>query len=216
MIRLSATVAGMSKKKHSLVFTAAREGTTRMATSRTSESDLFSSWYERYSPAIRRDLWIRSHGDSRIPDWVQTAFLRAWEYRHRFDGRNPLGWLTVIARNVMLDDLRRSSKKITGFTSLDRWLVELRDTPMLVPAALMQESALEHSLRSEQTREIHQALRALTPRQRQAIYLHYIEGRRVTEIGSTDTIKGRLFHGRRNLRAQLKQAYGKSSQTSVG
>jgi RNA polymerase sigma-70 factor (ECF subfamily) len=67
----------------------------------------FHQLYRTYGPAVRSRLRAMCGNDAEADDVLQEAFLKAWRARSRFDGRNPLGWLHVIARNVALDRIRR-------------------------------------------------------------------------------------------------------------
>lgn len=67
----------------------------------------FMQLYARNAPAVRARCRAVCGNEADADEALQETFLRAWNARHRFDGRHPLAWLQTIARNVSLDLVRR-------------------------------------------------------------------------------------------------------------
>lgn len=70
-------------------------------------------------PSISR---VMSAGISRqdAEDLVQDAFLRAWTYRHSFNGKaKSATWFYTIVSNVMADHFRRGNRRRLRCVSLD-------------------------------------------------------------------------------------------------
>jgi RNA polymerase sigma factor (sigma-70 family) len=70
--------------------------------------------YERYGPLVF-GICRRARPEA-AADLTQETFVAAWRGRHRFDpARGSLGaWLATIARNKIVDDLRRSLRQPAG------------------------------------------------------------------------------------------------------
>ena len=133
----------------------------RASSLETAQRDVLSL-YDEHAPALVR--YARSFGltDETAEDVVQDVFVAL--FRHLVLDRprhNLTGWLFRVTRNLSLKQRRRSGAPATGlFTDvlLER-LVDPADTP-------------EERLASDQrSRRLRSVVRALTPRDRQCVYL---------------------------------------------
>ncbi|HVC66880.1 MAG TPA: sigma-70 family RNA polymerase sigma factor [Acidimicrobiales bacterium] len=71
----------------------------------------FAELYERYTARLTRFCLRRLHDHQEAEDVAQETFVRAWRALPRFAGdRRFYPWLTVIARNLCTDALRRRSR----------------------------------------------------------------------------------------------------------
>ncbi|HEX7459693.1 MAG TPA: sigma-70 family RNA polymerase sigma factor, partial [Acidimicrobiales bacterium] len=71
----------------------------------------FAALYARYEARLLRFCLRRLHDRQEAEDVTQEAFVRAWRAMPRFAGdRRFYPWLTVIARNLCTDALRRRAR----------------------------------------------------------------------------------------------------------
>jgi RNA polymerase sigma-70 factor, ECF subfamily len=149
--------------------------------------------YRRYAGRVY-GLALRLLGDPGLAEEVvQESFLRLWRTAARYDpARGSVGaYMFVIARSVAADVRRRPSSRV--LTSVD-------DVPE--PAA---EDGLDQLTEALVVRE---ALDSLSPAHRQVLTLAYDGGLTQTQIAARlslplGTVKTRMFHGLRALRAAL-------------
>lgn len=124
-------------------------------------------------------------------DAVQEALARAWERSERGERVESLAaWVTVVARNLLRDRLRRI-------------VVERRARHRL---AQPPEGPVFASI--EQRADIVRALSGLSRRQREVAIFHYYLDLEVAEIARSlnvpeGTVKSALFRARRALAAEL-------------
>ena len=75
------------------------------------DSAAFAALYSRYEARLLRFCQRRLHDRQEAEDVTQEAFVRAWRAIPRFAGdRRFYPWLTVIARNLCTDALRKRSR----------------------------------------------------------------------------------------------------------
>lgn len=140
--------------------------------------------------ALRRFLLALCCGDrDRADDIAQEALVKAWLSIGRFDGVNFSGWLKRIAYNAFIDNTR----------SADRY------SPLDDASAEASGDAADDFCRYQ---DLYQALDWLSPKERTAILLYYLEGYAVKEICkivdcSEDAVKQQLSRGRRQLKELL-------------
>ncbi|WP_141726506.1 sigma-70 family RNA polymerase sigma factor, partial [Actinacidiphila rubida] len=111
-------------------------------------------------------------------DAVQETLLRAWKARESFEGEHLRAWLYRIATNVCLDQLRRSSRRLTTVTSFAEvpWLQPYPDGMLdeVAPAAEEPDAVVV----DRETIELAflAALQVLPPRQRAAFVARDVLG----------------------------------------
>lgn len=155
--------------------------------------------YTEHGPELYR-FALRQLGDvGAAQDAVQEVFLRAWRAAARFDPdvASLRVWLFAIARNVVVDEVRRRSVRRTvpaDDAVLGRLLppVDGPDTST-VTAWLVEE-----------------ALRRLTPEHRAALVEVHLRGRPTAEVAAElavpeGTLRSRLFYGLKALRLALDE-----------
>jgi RNA polymerase sigma-70 factor (ECF subfamily) len=149
-------------------------------------------------------LCFRLLGDAaEAEDAVQETFLRAYQYRRRYDpGWSLATWLLSIASHYCIDCLRRRHLTWVGLDDDG-----LADHPALHDPAIGPESA---ALQAESRRELLAQILKLTPRDQAVIvlrywgYLSYVEIAAAT--GSTvSAVKSRLHLARLRLRTLLRK-----------
>ncbi|GAA1615420.1 sigma-70 family RNA polymerase sigma factor [Kribbella sancticallisti] len=154
--------------------------------------------YRRYRPELL-GFAIRALSDRHLAeDLVQDTFTRAWRSAGTFDpARSSVRtWLFSIARNGIVDALRRRHRRNLGETSSGEALAERsRSDP------------IERLLLTIQVRE---ALDRLSPEHRHVIVeVHYL-GRTCADLAAelgvpAGTMRSRLFYAVRALRSILEE-----------
>ena len=138
-----------------------------------------------------------SHNPSDAEDLVQETLLKAFDALDRVpDGSNYKGWLFTILRNTFLSRMRRSGR--VEYTDTPPERAEVDGTP---------EPGEVHKDRFDDI--VYQALLALPEVQRSAVLLCDVEKMPYEDIAKVmdcpvGTIRSRIFHARRTLRAALK------------
>jgi RNA polymerase sigma factor (sigma-70 family) len=132
-------------------------------------------------------------------DIVQEAFLRAFRFFDTFRGELARPWLLSIVRRVWYDEWRRrsTSEEVMPFDELrddtppDGW-----ETASADPETL--------AIRSENVRDVHEALQRLPVEYREVLVLRELEDLSYREIAviadvPVGTVMSRLARGRRRL-----------------
>lgn len=160
----------------------------------------FASLYEQYSPLVHRFLRRRLDGSEQIvEDLTEDVFVKVYEKLDRYVERGlPFtAWLYRIAHNHLVDYLRTLPRLATH--SLD----EVAEMP-------------ERETTSDYTRildrqSLEPALARLTPEQRQAVELRFMQGMSVAETAATmgrsdEAVKKLQARALANLRRYLAPA----------
>jgi RNA polymerase sigma-70 factor (ECF subfamily) len=149
----------------------------------------FASLYEQYSPLVYRFIRRRldGTGDEVIEDLTEDVFVKVYEKLDRYVERGlPFtAWLYRIAHNHLVDYLRTLPRM--NAASLD----EVAEVPERAANAAFSRVLDRQSLEP--------ALARLTPEQRQAIELRFMEGMSVAE---TATSMGRSEEAVKKLQAR--------------
>jgi RNA polymerase sigma-70 factor, ECF subfamily len=133
----------------------------------------FASIYEQYSPLVHRFLRRRLDGsDEIVEDLTEDVFVKVYEKLDRYVERGlPFtAWLYRIAHNHLVDYLRTLPR--TAAHSLD----EVAEVPEVAAGAAFRQVLDRQSLEP--------AMARLTPEQRQAIELRFMEGMSVAETAA--------------------------------
>lgn len=160
----------------------------------------FATLYEQYSPLVFRFLRRRLDGSEQIvEDLTEDVFVKVYEKLDRYVERGlPFtAWLYRIAHNHLVDYLRSLPRLSTH--SLD----EVAEMP-------------EPETTSDYTRvldrqSLEPALARLTPEQRQAVELRFLQGMSVAETATTmgrsdEAVKKLQARALANLRRHLSPA----------
>ncbi len=147
-------------------------------------------------------------------DLTQEAFLKAWRALPRFKGESAFRtWLFQIALNLVRSWGRRP-KWLTFFSGAtddepgEAWL-EAR--PDLRPDA----DPGHGTDRADLRRKIEEGLRRLSPREREAFMLKYVEDMKISEVAAVTgmaegTVKSHLFHAAEKMRSHLEKTDGRT------
>jgi len=149
----------------------------------------------------------QTKNESDAADLVQETYLRALRFRHRFEvGTNLRAWLFKILRNAFIDSYWRRTREPV--------MEDLE--PLGGSATLAEVEGVRGAASDPLTRAVRldltEALEQLPDPFRTAILLSDVHGLSVREIAeimdcAANTVKTRLFRGRRFLRERLKD-YG--------
>jgi RNA polymerase sigma factor (sigma-70 family) len=74
----------------------------------TLDSTRLKALYTDYGYAVHRRCLRVLGNPSDADDVLQEVFVRVLRYGHKFDGRNPLGWLYRIADRQCIDNIKRN------------------------------------------------------------------------------------------------------------
>jgi RNA polymerase sigma-70 factor (ECF subfamily) len=131
---------------------------------------------------------------------LQEIYVQVWERAARYDAMraSPLTWMSVIARNRALDEVRRKRP------------VLLDDTPEALEIASDEGDPLDQLERSEALQRLRQCLDRLDADRREVVLLAYREGLSREELGRrfarpAGTVKSWLRRSLLQLRDCLSQ-----------
>ena len=159
---------------------------------REGDAAAFETLFGRWQGPLRRHLSRMLDDPAAADDLVMETFLRLHRHRARWREGTPLRpWLFTIARNLARNRLR--AQRLWGWLPLTS--VRSRTTPP---------PAEDYQVRSR----VGAAFAALPAAQREACSLRLLGELSVDEIARVTrvpagTVKSRLFHGLRRLRALL-------------
>ena len=81
---------------------------TERADSARPNREAFAALFDQYQPELTRFLLARTGGDRALAeDLTSQTFTRAWAAFDRYQTGSSRGWLYQIARNLLIDHLRR-------------------------------------------------------------------------------------------------------------
>ena len=157
----------------------------------------FRAWYESALPRVYGFVYGRVGGDAAAAeDITQQAFVAAVRSRKAFDGRSePVVWICSIARNALVDVHRRQAR-------------EARRHLALVVREIVVDGDARTWERADDRDDLLRALRGLTPDQRTAIFLRYVDDLPVRDVARTigrseSATESLLSRARDRLRALL-------------
>ncbi|MBX3725848.1 MAG: sigma-70 family RNA polymerase sigma factor [Xanthomonadales bacterium] len=160
------------------------------------DAGAFERLYRRHASRLNAVLWRLAGGvEARAEDWLQEAFVRAWQQLPGFRFESRFGtWLHRLAVNTALMQLRSLAARPEGWIDADA-----------DDASLHGGGADRPDLRHD----LERAIGALPERARAVLVLHDIEGWQHQEIAeamgtAVGTSKAQLHRARGLLRAQLE------------
>lgn len=170
---------------------------------RAGESQAMSVLYDRYARIVF-SLSLKILNDrGAAEETVQEVFVKVWKRCREYDARRGKfsSWLTGIAHNHAIDELRRRRVRPSASDGEDDAIdAVLDDGP----------APLDLAMQSLERRRIVQALKAIPDEQRQAIELAYFEGLTQQEISERlgdplGTVKTRMRLGMQKLKLLLEE-----------
>lgn len=157
--------------------------------------------YETYGPELYRFALRQLRHEAAAQDVVQETFLRAWRRADRYDPEvaSLRGWLFAIARNILIDHVRKARVRPGDGTVLNP--EDLLDA--VGDDGRFSDAVLDRWL-------VEEALLRLSPGHRGALVETYLRGRRYAEVSAeagvpVTTIRTRVFYGLKALRLALDE-----------
>ncbi len=181
-----------------------------IAAARGGQNNSFELLVKRYEKRILIIALRITRNWHDAEDAKQQCFQKAYSRLHKFQGKSSFStWLTRIAINEALLILRNTYRRHeVSFEGSENGNA-LECLEIQNPKDNLEVTYQEQ----ERKRILLLALKALTPRVRSAIQLRELEERSSTETArilgiSVHAVKGRVFHGRNQLRKALARPVG--------
>ena len=156
----------------------------------------------------QRQIYQLAHAITRdaetAEEVLQDTFYRLYSHAAQIDGSLPLlPWLYRVAANLSYNQGRRRSFWSEPFHALAE---HLRVPALRLPEQIAERHELQETVRA--------MLDELPPHHRAVLVLHYLEDYSIPEIATIldcpeGTVKSRLHHARKLLRAYLQRRYGR-------
>ncbi len=180
----------------------------------------FEILYDRYRRPILAYIYQITRNYDESACIGQDVFLRVFEHLGRFDiTRRFSTWLYTIARNASIDYLQSRSRKVmVGFTDLDR---DEDSTSIAATAAAPGISVDAKLSRVESNKLLAEALAELPQIYREIIELvifqelSYEDASVILGGMSLGTLRSRMFHALRRLRAILQAKGGENGENLI-
>src|SRR5258708_24908356 len=135
------------------------------------EAEAFGVLYDRYVDAVYRYVFYRVRNDAEAEDLTSDVFMKALRAIPRYEPRQAfLAWLYRIARNAVIDHVRRGGRQVSFEDALRHPEVHNAIDPDLEVLAGSDKATLRT------------ALGQLTPLQQEVIVLRFLEGYSTDEI----------------------------------
>ncbi|MCD2189185.1 RNA polymerase sigma factor [Actinomycetospora soli] len=156
--------------------------------------------YQRHAGELHRFATRHLRDAAAAADVVQEVFVRAWRHAARYDGAvaSLRVWLFTIARNLVVDQVRRDRAR-PGRPTDPGVLGEVAERASRGSARSFSDDLVTAWF-------VEEALGLISVEQRVAIVETALRGRPYAEVAveldvPVGTLRSRVFHGLRNLRA---------------
>jgi RNA polymerase sigma-70 factor (ECF subfamily) len=159
--------------------------------------------FARYQRQVYQLAFGITHDAETAEEVLQDTFYRLHVHAADLDGSLPLlPWLYRVAANLAYNQARRRGFWGEPFHALAE---RLRAPARRSPEHIAEQHELQAIVRS--------VLDDLPPNHRAVLVLHYLQEYSITEIAAIfdcpeGTVKSRLHHARKLLKAQLQRRYG--------
>ena len=173
---------------------------------RRRDPDLLDHLIEKYQHRLLRYLLYLTGRREMAEDFFQETWIRVLERGSQYDGRHEFStWLFTIARNLVIDDLRRKRP-----ASLDSLGDEDAAAPFDLPST-GQPSAFDATVQREQNEQISAGMQHIAAEYRESLLLRFQEGMSLEEIATVTgaplgTVKSRIYRGLTALQPWVKGA----------
>ncbi len=174
----------------------------------------FGELVRRYGDGLLGYLTRMSRNRHEAEDLFQETFKRVHEKAHTFRGSQFKSWLFRIATNAAIDGMRRGKGK--RMVSLNQKLdCNDGDGEELSSVALADNSQepSQEAAKSEQVRQVREAVMSLPSRQRATLVLAYYQQLSYPEVAkvlgcSLGTVKTQMFRALKTLGQKLPDVQG--------
>jgi RNA polymerase sigma factor (sigma-70 family) len=163
----------------------------------------FEALYRIYHPRLDRFLGLITPRRTIVEEALNDTMLVVWRRSDSFTGQCKVStWIFAIAYRTALKALRTQDEPVAA---------------SLIDDLVSEDAGPEQRLNERQTRAaLMSALETLSAEQRAVLILTFFHDLPYAEIARVvdcpiDTVKTRVFHGRRRLRAALHDCLGSSS-----
>lgn len=164
-------------------------------------TESFRQLYSRYDKALMLYAMKMTEDEETAEDIVQNVFLHLWENREIFDDEN-------VVRNFLYLSVRRRAIDHARHVKVEGKYKEYALGNDEATEAAWEDS---EAFKSEIYRRLMEAINELPPRQRE-IFLHYMQGKKNTEIAqmmniSEETIRVQRKRALKTLRKKVGDKY---------
>jgi RNA polymerase sigma-70 factor (ECF subfamily) len=162
---------------------------------RRRDPDLLDHLIEKYQHRLLRYLLYLTGRRELAEDVFQETWIRVLERGRQYDGRHEFStWLFTIARNLVIDHLRRKQP-----ASLDSMADADDATAFDIPAP-GQLSAFDATVQREQKEQISAGMQHIAAEYRESLVLRFQEDMSLEEIATLTgtplgTVKSRIYRG---------------------
>lgn len=165
-------------------------------------------WIAEYGPELRRHLTRMLPTEADADDLLQEVWVRAM--RRPPDsgpGSNVRAWLYRVATNVALDRLATDSRRCCALVGRR---AELAPEPTSAPDEVVR------SLSPAARARVRQKVATLPPKQREAVWLRWVEGRDYGTIAarldcSQASARANVYNGMKRLRVELLDVWNEEN-----
>ena len=161
----------------------------------------FSCLIDRYEKLVFSFLLAKKWGCADIEDIVQETFLKAFKHLKNYDPKRKFSnWLLTIAKNLLIDKVRRERKKVNKIEfDADFLQFDMTKSNQLQPSEILE--------RKERLREITENIHKLAEEIRTPFLMRIMNDLSYQQIAKNldlplQTVKNRIFKARKILRSQ--------------
>lgn len=168
-----------------------------------SDEGAFRDLYHRHAAGVYRHLAVLLGPGADAEDALQEVFTRAFGSIRKYDGRASFpAWLRGFTDNIALNARRSWKRRINAMRAA---ATEPEPVPSPTPESL--------TATGEQTLRINHHLQALSPEERTAFAMYYVEQFKIAEVAKALNMSETLAWARiRRSRAKLLEALAGDEQ----
>jgi RNA polymerase sigma-70 factor (ECF subfamily) len=162
------------------------------------EIDLFGELIDRYEKLVFSFLLTRLKNLQEVEDIAQETFVKAFRHLKSFDcDKKFTAWLLTIARNILIDHVRKSARSFASTDLVAEVLQKEEDKGQTNPQAL--------ALKKESFTKVVEMINELPEEVREPFVLRIVNEISYQEISEIldlplQTVKNRIFKARTLLR----------------